>query len=92
VVLSKLQDHRAPVAAAALKAATMLMHHTQRSSPAALVNQMLRLQAQQQQGVIGQGCSGLVEILILVRHHTRTKVCCTCGLLLDWDCYIRADE
>lgn len=66
VLLNKLLDHRAPVSAAAVKAAASIMQHSHRSNPAAFVNRLLQLH-QQHEAAAGQDNSGLLELLILVR-------------------------
>lgn len=65
MLLTRLIDHRAPVSAAAVKAASSIMQHTYKNNPAALANQLLQLQ-QQHEAAPGQDNSGLLEMLIMV--------------------------
>lgn len=74
ILLTKLLDHRAQVASAALKAAANLMQHTHPNNPPMLVNRLLQLLQQQQQSTSstpapGQDFSAVLELIILVRHH-----------------------
>jgi hypothetical protein len=69
VLLTRLMDHRTPVAAAAFQAAASIMQHTHSSNPAAFANKLLLLQQHEAMGK-GQDCSGLLELLILVRNPT----------------------
>ena len=66
VLSNKLSDHRAPVAAAAFKAASMLMQHTQPGNPAGLVNKLLQQQQIISTSASKQDNSGLLELVILV--------------------------
>lgn len=82
MLVNKLTDHRAPVAAAALKAATSVMQHVQPSNPAAFINRVLQLHNEQQDPTgPGQDLSALLQLIILVR--TQQQPACAAPQSLD---------